>query len=96
MRLRLSSAAHRDVVEAQAWYAGQAPDLELAFLQDLDRTLDRIRAFPAGHPVVHRTIRRANLHRFPYGVFYVKRRDHLLVLSVVHHARSPAQWQRRR
>ena len=95
IRLRLSSAAHRDVSEAQAWYAGQKPGLDLSFREDLDRVLVRIREFPAGFPLVYKAIRRANLRQFPYSVFYVQRRDHLFVLGVVHHARSPRHWMRR-
>jgi hypothetical protein len=40
-------------------------------------------------------LRRANLHKFPYGIFYVQRKDHLFVLGVVHHARDPRVWKRR-
>lgn len=95
IRLRLSSAAHQDIVEAQTWYSRQRPELDLAFREDLDRVLERIRAFPAGFPVVFKAVRRANLRQFPYSVFYVQRRDHLFVLGVVHHARSPRHWMRR-
>ena len=95
IRLRFSAAAHRDILEAQAWYSGQRPGLDLSFREDLDRVLERIRTFPAGFPFVYKAIRRANLRRFPYSVFYVQRRDHLFALGVVHHARSPRHWKRR-
>jgi len=95
IRIRLSSAASEDVREAQAWYAGQATGLDLEFRRELDRVLERIRTYPAGFPQIHRSIRRANLRRFPYGVFYVRRDDHLFVLAVAHHARSPSHWKRR-
>lgn len=94
-RLRLSSAAQRDLLEAQAWYSEQGVGLDLSFREDLDRLLDRIRAFPAGFPIVYKAIRRANLRQFPYSIFYVQRRDHLFVLGIVHHARSPRHWMRR-
>lgn len=95
IRVRFSSAAHRDILEAQAWYYEQSSGLDLAFRDELDRALKRVQTFPASCPIVHKSIRRANLRRFPYGVFYVERRDHLFVLGVVHYARSPEHWLRR-
>jgi toxin ParE1/3/4 len=95
IRLRLSAAAHRDVSEAQTWYSGKGPGLDLSFREDLDSVLGRIQSFPAGFPIVYKAIRRANLRKFPYSIFYVQRRDHLFVLGVVHHARSPRHWMRR-
>lgn len=94
-RVRLSSAAERDVLAAQKWYSRQSPGLDLAFRDELDRTLDRIRRLPMGFPVVEENIRRANLQRFPYGVFYVIRASDVLVLGVVHHARHPSHWASR-
>jgi toxin ParE1/3/4 len=95
IRAKLSSAAERDVLEAQRWYAMQAPGLDLAFRDQLDRTLSLIREHPAGFPVLHEKIRRANLRRFPFGVFYLQREDHIFVLGVIHHARDPRRWKSR-
>lgn len=95
IRARLSSAAERDVLEAQQWYARQAPGLDLAFRDELDRVLIQIRTYPASFAVVHENVRRANLRRFPFGVFYVQRRDRIFVLGVVHHARHPSRWKNR-
>jgi hypothetical protein len=62
----------------------------------LDQVLTQIRLYPASFPQVHEDIRRANLNQFPYGVFYVLKADHAFVLGVVHHARHPSRWKRRR
>jgi toxin ParE1/3/4 len=94
-RVRLSSAAERDVLAAKDWYAHQGPGLDLSFRDDLDRTLDQIRVHPAAYPIVHEKIRRANLRRFPYGIFYVVRTSHIFVLGIVHHARHPNHWKTR-
>lgn len=95
IRARLSSAAERDVSEAQHWYAAQSSGLDLAFRDELDRMLIQIRTHPESSPVVHQTVRRANLRRFPFSVFYAHRTDHIFILGVVHHARHPRQWMRR-
>jgi plasmid stabilization system protein ParE len=95
IRTRLSSAAERDVLAAQKWYARQGTGLDLSFRDELDHVLNHIRIHPASFPVVHNSVRRANLQRFPYGVFYVLRRSHVLILGVVHHARHPGRWMTR-
>lgn len=95
IRARLSSAAERDVLAAQHWYAKESDGLDLSFRDDLDRVLLQIRTYPQSFPVVHENVRRANLHQFPFGVFYVLRNDHAFVLGVVHHSRHPSRWMRR-
>ncbi|HEY8021625.1 MAG TPA: type II toxin-antitoxin system RelE/ParE family toxin [Thermoanaerobaculia bacterium] len=95
MRVRIGAAAQRDVLEAQAWYAAQRPGLDLELRAELDRTLENIRRAPEAFPVLYKQARRANLSRFPYGLFYVIRTDCLFVLAVVRHARHPRHWKRR-
>lgn len=78
LRIHLSSAAQKDVTTAKEWYADLlVPDLDLRFQRELERVLEQVESFPAGFPVVHKDIRRANLHRFPYAVFYHQREDKL-------------------
>jgi len=95
IRIRLGSEAKRDVCEAQDWYARQEPGLDLEFRDELDSTLRRIREFPESYPVVHKDVRRADLRRFPYGVFYHRRESGWFVLGVIHHARHPRHWRGR-
>jgi toxin ParE1/3/4 len=47
------------------------------------------------HPRVDDSIRRAALHRFPYGIFYLVDGDTIRVLAILHRARSPEHWRRR-
>lgn len=96
-RVYLSSAAQQDVATAKEWYAEQlVPDLDLRFQHELEQALKKIESFPAGFQIVHRDIRKTNLHRFPYSVFYHSRGDRLYVLAILHQARHPRVWQRRR
>ncbi len=96
-RIRLSAAAQRDIVAAKEWYAEQqVPNLDLRFQRELESVFEKMETFPAGYPVVYKDVRRANLHRFPYAVFYHLRDDNPYVLAVVHHARHPRVWKRRR
>lgn len=94
-RVRFSSVARRDIAETRVWYARQGTDLDLAFRDELDRLVEQVRERSSSFPVVYNSIRRAVFRRFPYGLFFIERRDDLLVLGVLHHARSPEIWKRR-
>jgi len=94
--LRLGALAKNDLAQAGAWYAEQAPGLELRFATAVEAMLGQLEAFPESHPVVYRDVRRAHLRTFPYAVLYHRRGDAWFVLGVVHQARDPRVWQRRR
>lgn len=96
-RIRLSRPAHQDIAAAKEWYAQQpVPNLDLRFQLELEDVFRQMETFPAGYPVLYKDVRRANLNRFPYAVFYHLRNDNPYVLAVLHHARHPRTWKRRR
>jgi plasmid stabilization system protein ParE len=88
-------AARAEVAEAQAWYEAQAPGLGGLFRAELDAAVQRLAANPEGFPAVLRDVRRARLHRFPYGLFYRILPDSLVVLACFHARRDPRRWQGR-
>lgn len=94
--VRLTGAAGDDLREAAAWYRAQATGLDLLRFRDAVReALQRISERPLLYPRVHREVRRALVHRFPYSIFYRPAADTVLVIAVVHQARNPRVWKRR-
>jgi toxin ParE1/3/4 len=91
----LRPRAEDDIRTAFQWYESQQSTLGEEFLAHLRRALERIRDFPESSPVVHRTVRRALITKFPYLVFYVAEPTRAVVLAVLHTSRSPATWPRR-
>lgn len=70
-RVRLSEAAQRDVHEAKEWYVENgARGLDLRFQHELEYVLQQIEAFPSSFQIIHRDVRKVNLRRFPYAVFF--------------------------
>ncbi len=96
MKLVLRLAVERDLDEATRWYEERQPGLRERFLDDFEGVLSRIEESPGLYQTVHRDIRRAPLRHFRYGVYYVTIQDEILVLAVVHDARHPSAWRRRR
>lgn len=95
MSVRLLEPAQRELDEAIAWYASQAPGLGDAFLLEAVWAFDLIQRHPqAWHPISG-TIRRCRMRRFPYGVIYTALDVDLLVLAVAHLHRRPGYWRER-
>ena len=53
----------------------------------------RIAIYPLIYQPVFRTVRRARLRRFPYGLFFRIDGDVVLLLACFHTSRNPVAWQ---
>lgn len=96
-RLIVRSLAESDIREATQWLDRErGRHITLNFLDAVETTFQHIREHPHMFAVVEHEIRRAPIARFPYGVFYVDGPDAVSVLAVMHFARDPATWKRRR
>ena len=66
--------------------------LARGFLGEVDRTIERLLAFPdLGSPAAKGT-RRSLVRRFPYAVIYLVEADRLVVVAIAHHSREPGYW----
>ncbi len=54
-----------------------------------------IKENPKIFPIIHKKIRRALIHRFPYGIFYFTGNDLIIVSAIFHAKREPQKWERR-
>lgn len=90
MTVRLTELALADLRDARDHYRTVSTDLEQRFIDHLDVVIDRLLAFPDGAPLVRgfSGVRRARMHRFPYGVFYHLQGDDVVVLRVLHFRRD--------
>lgn len=93
--VRLRPEAEQDLVEAASWYEANQPGLGQQFLDEVQETLASIGERPLAYTLVHRSVRRALLKRFPFGVFYIMADPTLVVVAVLHGSRHPHFWKRR-
>jgi hypothetical protein len=93
--LTVRPEAELDALEAASWYEGERADLGTEFLDELRTTFSRIEEGPQRFPIVFREVRRAILHRFPFGVFFIIESDSAIVLAITHLRRHPSAWQKR-
>lgn len=95
-RLFLRPAARADIAEARGWYDQRSTGLGLEFLRAVRVALAAIERAPGRFPVALDDIRRAQLGRFPYLVYYVVLPEAVSVIAVMHGRREPRRWQSRR
>lgn len=94
LRVRLRREAECDVEEAAQWYERQREGLGQLFLDEVLRTLQGISEQPEFYPLVHRSTRRALIHKFPFGIYYRVHQEVVVVVAVMHGSRHPRRWQR--
>lgn len=94
-RLIVRPEAENDIAATAQWYEERRPGLSLEFRSALDQTLSSIESNPELYARVYRSLRRALLRRFPYGVFYVQRAEGMVVVAVLHTSRDPRLWRAR-
>ena len=96
-RLIVQGKAETDVVDAAQWYEAKQPNLGGEFTTEVRRIIEGALANPLLYPIIrHRPeVHRALTRRFPYSVFYILRRDAVIVFAVLHAKRSDAAWKER-
>lgn len=87
--------ARREFDESIDWYEGQRHGLGDEFESEIQRAITDISSFPYRYPIVERDVRQAPVDRFPFSVYYRVRAGRIIVLSVFHNARNPAECQGR-
>jgi len=65
MKVRFLRPADWELREALNYYDSQKPGLGDDFLDELQKTLERVVNFPKAQPRVGKAIRRSRTHRFP-------------------------------
>ena len=93
--LRLLPDARAEYFAAIDWYEERRPGLGVKFFEQVRRSFDQIRRTPQRFPAVYLDVRKLRLKGFPYVVLYQALEEEILVLSVFHTSRDPAEWKSR-
>lgn len=95
-RLVFRRNAEAELAETVDWYEGQRVGLGVEFLKEFDAALARILDNPSQYQIVDDDIRRAPLHRFPYGIMHAASDEEILILTSFHGNRDPRRWREMR
>lgn len=94
--VRKTSSAELDAAEVARWHEEQETGLGLRFVDELDRALTYIVQNPETPALQFRDARRVRLHTFDaYAVYYVIRKQDIIVFAVSDGRRNP-DWIKQR
>jgi toxin ParE1/3/4 len=94
-KLIVTKEAEADILDSYRSYEATQEGLGRRFMDEIERTFDRILPNPFLYQEVETVIRRAITHAFPYLVFYTLDEQTVQILAVIHGAQDPAYIKER-
>jgi len=91
-KVKFAAEASREFRESIEWYESRVRGLGLGFTDEIDSTIERIRLNPDMYLKVVEDIKRIQVNKFPYSLFYTTEDDTLIILRVFHNKRNPIKW----
>ncbi|MBM3860161.1 MAG: type II toxin-antitoxin system RelE/ParE family toxin [Verrucomicrobia bacterium] len=87
--------ARQEFWESIRYYEAQQAGLARHFVHSVRAAVNRINQFPELATEIDPGVRQYRIQRFPYGLIYRSRADHLQVIAVMHLHRKPGYWRER-
>jgi len=97
VRLIVRPEAEGDILSAALWYEGREVGLGLELTAEIHAAVKRAHENPLAYLLLRKQphVRRILARRFPYRIFYVVRRDAMIVFAVLHAAQDERHWLER-
>ena len=92
---RFLAPANKDLAVAMDYYENAVPGLGLEFLDEMERTVNRILMQPEAWTRISLHHRRCRARRFPYGVIYSVEGGEVVIAAVMDLRRHPDSWKDR-
>lgn len=93
MKLEVLPTVWPEFLSSAEWYEMERRGLAADLLDEAAATVDRIESGPLLFPVIYRDARRAQLHRFPFGMFFTYKADHVVIFCIMHLRRDESVWK---
>jgi plasmid stabilization system protein ParE len=93
----MASCGVREAQAVRRWYQfdRDAPEVARRFRETLQQALLQIAQAPERWPILVDELRKRPLRGFPHRVIYAVRRDHVLIVAVMHERQRPDYWRDR-
>jgi plasmid stabilization system protein ParE len=92
VNVRFLTLAQQEIDEAFVWFNERTEGKGIEFLDELDRVVRLVKAYPLASIEIEPEIRRCLFARFPYSLIYGIDEDTIVVVAVAHARRSPRYW----
>jgi plasmid stabilization system protein ParE len=89
------AAARLELEEAFDYYEAKQTGLGEEFAREVYPSIQRILDHPLAWRKLSRRTRRCRTKRFNYGIIYQVKREHILIVAVMHLSRKPGYWKTR-
>ena len=93
--LSIRKEAEADIAEAFEYYESCRESLGADFILCIEESIARIENNPKQYKTIHKTVHRALVRKFPYGIYYVINNKKIIILGVLHARKNPKHWQAR-
>lgn len=93
--IRFHPVALEELGEAVRYYNDKQKGLGLRFIEVVESVFARIKSNPLLFRVIEAAVRKCRAPRFPYGVLFRERADHIQIVAVMHLHREPNYWKGR-
>ncbi len=91
-KVKFAKDASYEFRKSVEWYESRAHGLGLTFTDEIDSTIERIQLNPDFYQRVTENIRKIQVNKFPYSVYYTTEDDTLVILRIFHNKRKPLTW----
>lgn len=87
--------AETELSDAVEYYDLCTFELGLEFAEEVYSAIGRILKYPAACPEISCNTRRCLINRFPYGVIYQEKDNHIRIIAVANLHKKPEFWEDR-
>jgi toxin ParE1/3/4 len=94
-KLKINQFAQEDIEKAKEYYDEKRIGLGREYWIEVKNKLEDIEKNPLQFQIIQDETRRANLKRFPFGIFFIVKDPFINVFGVIHFSRSPLLWIKR-
>lgn len=96
MRIRLSTSARAELVDAIQYHEREREGIGQELAAEIDRAVRLIAERPMVGSDIGKGERKFTIDRFRYNVIYRVEEKNVFVLAIAHHRRKPNYWRKRK
>lgn len=96
MKFFFHERAEAELDNAAAYYESRQQGLGLDFLREVYAAVSLLTQHPLAWSPISKNTRKCLVPRFPYGIIYQVKADHVRIIAVADLRRRPGYWRGRR
>jgi plasmid stabilization system protein ParE len=95
LNIEFSEDAEIDFDNSYQYYLKESVKVAEAFFRQINSSLRKIKKHPDLFPIVFKNIRKFNVRKFPFVIYYFTTIDSIRIIAIFHSSRNPQIWNQR-